>query len=294
MRWEDRGPSRNVEDRRGRRAPRAGVPLGIGGMLILLVLSLLLGTDLFALLGITPQTGGPAPAPPPAAGSAAEEELLSFVSYVFDDTQEHWAELFRASGVEYQVSTLVIYRQAVESECGVAPSAVGPFYCPVDGNVYVDLSFYEELRRRLGAPGDFAQAYVIAHEIGHHVQNLLGVAGEVRREQSARPELANRLSVAMELQADCFAGVWAAAVEARGDLERGDVEEGLGAAAAVGDDRLQGGGVAGGGMSGGGFADGASINPETFTHGTSEQRSNWFRTGYESGDPATCDTFASL
>lgn len=287
MRWEDRGPSRNVEDRRGRRGPRAGVPLGIGGTLLLLVLSLLFGTDLFALLGITPQTTTPPPSPQAngeVTGGAAEEELLSFVSYVFDDTQKLWAGLFEGSGVNYRESTLVVYRQAVESDCGVAPSAVGPFYCPLDGNVYIDLSFYQELRRRLGAPGDFAQAYVIAHEVGHHVQNLLGIADEVRSEQSRRPTLANRLSVAMELQADCFAGVWASAVEARGDLERGDIEEGLGAAAAVGDDRLRGGGQVGG----------TRINEETFTHGTSQQRSDWFRTGYREGAPAACDTFANL
>ena len=251
--------------------------------MILLVLSLLFGTDLFSLLGVTPQVGGPTSAPPTASEGAAEEELFSFVSYVFDDTQRMWSQSFEASGTPYQESTLVVYRQAVESECGVAPSAVGPFYCPIDGNVYLDLSFYEALRQQLGAPGDFAQAYVIAHEMGHHVQNLLGIAGDVRSEQNSNPAMANRLSVAMELQADCLAGVWASTVEARGDLERGDVEEGLQAAAAVGDDRLvQGGGAAG------------SINEETFTHGTSEQRTSWFRTGYQQGDAAACDTFSAL
>ncbi|HEX7004937.1 MAG TPA: neutral zinc metallopeptidase [Trueperaceae bacterium] len=281
MRWEDRGPSRNVEDRRGRGG--VGVPLGIGGTAILLVLSLILGTDLFSLLGITPQVSGPSPAAPPVAESPAEEELFSFVSYVFDDTQSMWQQTFEGSDTPYQESTLVVYRQAVESGCGVAPSAVGPFYCPVDGNVYLDLSFYEALRQQLGAPGDFAQAYVIAHEMGHHVQNLLGIASDVRSAQSSNPELANRLSVAMELQADCLAGVWASTVEARGDLERGDVEEGLRAAAAVGDDRL---------VQGGGGATG--IDEETFTHGTSEQRTSWFRTGYQQGDPAACDTFSQL
>lgn len=281
MRWEDRGPSRNVEDRRGRGG--VGVPLGVGGTVILLVLSLLFGTDLFALLGISPQLSMPSSAPPTVEESAAEEELFDFISYVFDDTQEMWSQVFAESGTPYQESTLVVYREAVESECGVAPSAVGPFYCPLDGNVYLDLSFYEALRQQLGAPGDFAQAYVIAHEMGHHVQNLLGIASDVRSEQSANPAQANRLSVAMELQADCLAGVWASTVEARGDLERGDVEEGLRAAAAVGDDRLvQGGGAAGG------------INEETFTHGTSEQRTSWFRTGYQQADPAACDTFSQL
>ena len=282
MRWEDRGPSRNVEDRRGRGG--VGIPLGIGGTVILLVLSLILGTDLFALLGITPQVGSPQTSnSPPVAESPAEEELFDFISYVFDDTQQHWAQNFDASGVPYQEATLVVYRQAVQSECGIAPSAVGPFYCPVDGNVYLDLSFYEALRQQLGAPGDFAQAYVIAHEMGHHVQNLLGIAGDVRAQQSSNPEAANELSVAMELQADCLAGVWASTVEARGDLERGDVEEGLQAAAAVGDDRLVQGGGGGG-----------AINEETFTHGTSEQRTSWFRTGYQQGDPAACDTFSQM
>ena len=282
MRWEDRGPSRNVEDRRARGG--VGVPLGIGGTVILLVLSLILGTDLFALLGISPQVStGPSATPPEVSESPAEEELFSFVSYVFDDTQAMWQDSFEASGTPYQESTLVVYRQAVESECGVAPSAVGPFYCPLDGNVYLDLSFYEALRRQLGAPGDFAQAYVIAHEMGHHVQNLLGIASDVRSAQSSNPDMANRLSVAMELQADCLAGVWASTVEARGDLERGDVEEGLRAAAAVGDDRL---------VRGGGGA--AGIDEETFTHGTSEQRTTWFRTGYQQGDPAACDTFSQL
>ena len=282
MRWEDRGPSRNVEDRRGRGG--VGIPLGIGGTVILLVLSLILGTDLFALLGITPQVGSPQTSnSPTVAESPAEEELFDFISYVFDDTQQHWAQNFDSSGVPYQEATLVVYRQAVQSECGIAPSAVGPFYCPVDGNVYLDLSFYEALRQQLGAPGDFAQAYVIAHEMGHHVQNLLGIAGDVRAQQSSNPDAANELSVAMELQADCLAGVWASTVEARGDLERGDVEEGLQAAAAVGDDRLVQGGGGGG-----------AINEETFTHGTSEQRTNWFRTGYQQGNPAACDTFSQM
>jgi predicted metalloprotease len=279
MRWEDRGPSRNLEDRRGRRAPSAGVPLGIGGTVVLLVLSLLFGTDLFALLGITPQVGSPTT--PPAVESTAEEEQVSFVSFVFDDAQQLWSELFEASGTPYREATLVLYRQAVESQCGVAPSAIGPFYCPLDEGVYLDLSFYETLRERLGAPGDLAQAFVIAHEIGHHVQTQLGIAQEVQSRRSSDPDLANELSVAMELQADCFAGVWAAAVEARGDMEPGDVEEGMGAAAAVGDDRLQG------------RAPGR-IDPETFTHGSAEQRTTWFRTGYDQGDPAACDTFASI
>jgi len=257
------------------------VPLGIGGFLVLLVLSMIFGTDLFSLLGVTSPQVGVSNTPLPPTTNAAEEELVGFVSYVLDDTQAVWARVFEESGVAYEDARLVLFRGAVQSACGGASATSGPFYCPLDAKVYLDLSFYEALRSRYGAPGDFAQAYVIAHELGHHVQNLLGTASEVRQLQGARPEIANRLSVALELQADCYAGVWGASVAERGELERGDLEEGLTAAAAVGDDRLQEQAT-------------GRVNPETFTHGSSEQRMRWFGTGFETGDPNACDTFAAL
>jgi uncharacterized protein len=281
MKWEDRGRSRNLEDRRARGRPvaRAGIPLGIGGILLLFALSAITGTDLFALLGLGQGTPtGPSQAPPPAHDLASEEEHVRFVSFVLDDIQMTWNALFEGSGQDYREARLVLYRDAVESGCGVAPAAAGPFYCPADANVYLDLSFYETLRDRYGASGDFAEAYVIAHEIGHHVQHLTGTMNEVRAAQQAEPSAANAYSVALELQADCFAGVWAASADARGIMEHGDLEEGLGAAAAVGDDRLSG-------------HAGRIPNQETFTHGTSEQRMGWFRTGFETGDPNACDTF---
>jgi uncharacterized protein len=283
MKWEDRGRSRNLEDRRGRRAPvgRAGIPLGIGGMLLVLALSAITGVDLMALLGLgSGGPAGPAAAPPPPQELAAEEEHVRFVSFVLDDLQATWSEVFAQSDLAYQDAQLVLYRDAVESACGVAPAATGPFYCPADANVYLDLSFYDTLRERYGAAGDFAEAYVLAHEIGHHVQHQIGTMAAMRRAQQERPDAANELSVALELQADCYAGVWASSVDRRGLLEHGDLEEGLGAAAAVGDDRLAGRG-------------GRIPQQETFTHGTSQQRMSWFRTGFDTGDPDACDTFAA-
>lgn len=277
MKWEDRGRSKNLEDRRGSSGPVGrGIPLGIGGILLIVALSAITGTDLFALLGIN--QGGPATTTTPATQEelAAEEEQVRFVSFVLDDVQTTWSGL--VSGGTYPAATLVLYRQAVESGCGVAPSAAGPFYCPTDQKVYIDLSFYDTLRERYGAPGDFAEAYVIAHEVGHHVQNLTGTLGQVRQSQQANPAEANALSVALELQADCYAGVWASSADARGIMERGDIEEGLGAAAAVGDDRLS-------------SQAGRTVNQETFTHGSSQQRMQWFTTGFHSGDPNACDTF---
>jgi len=281
MRWTPRGRSRNLEDRRaagpGR---RAGASLGIGGVLLLLVLSVLFDQDFFSLLG---QTGAVLPAGgPPAAAPAdleAEEESVQFVSFVLDDAQQTWRRHFGEMGRPYRDAQLVLFRDAVRSGCGNADSAMGPFYCPADGKVYIDLGFYDELKRRFRAPGDFAQAYVLAHEIGHHVQSQLGIESEVRRAQQSRPGAANRLSVRMELQADCFAGVWGHSTARRDLLERGDVEEGLGAAAAIGDDRLQ-------------RQAGRGVNPESFTHGSSEQRVRWFRRGFDTGDPDACDTFS--
>jgi hypothetical protein len=204
-----------------------------------------------------------------------EEELVDFVSFVLDDIQRTWSELLPG----YHDAKLVLFRDAAESSCGLGQSQMGPFYCPRDGKVYVDLSFYGDLRARFGAPGDFAQAYVLAHEIGHHVQNLTGTNGEVARLERGDPDRANELSVRLELQADCYAGVWAATVFAEDDLEPGDLDEAFTASEAVGDDRLQEGA-------------GRRVDPDSFTHGTSEQRRTWFENGYESGDPAACDTFS--
>lgn len=276
MKWEDRGRSRNLEDRRAAGPARMGVPLGIGGVVLVYVLSLVTGVDLTSILGGGPSSQVNSP-PVSQEELAAEEEQVRFVSFVLDDLQETWAQMVQG---QYPDATLVLYRDAVESGCGVAPAAAGPFYCPLDTSVYVDLSFYDTLRQRYGAPGDFAQAYVLAHEIGHHIQNLTGTLSQVRQGQQSAPGQANELSVALELQADCYAGVWAASAGARGILESGDVQEGLNAAAAVGDDRLSG-------------MAGRSANQETFTHGSSAQRMTWFQTGFESGDPNACDTFAS-
>jgi predicted metalloprotease len=249
--------------------------MGAGTLIILLVLSLVFKRDFFSLVG----AGGVDPgaetgAAPPAATTPEEEKLVQFVSFVLDDAQNVWQQQLPS----YRPATLVLFRDAVQSACGFAESATGPFYCPGDEKVYIDLGFYEELQRRFGAPGDFAQAYVLAHEIGHHVQNVVGTEAEVRRARTQRADLANELSVRLELQADCYAGIWAHSTGRREMLEQGDVEEGLGAAAAVGDDRLQ--------RMGGG-----RVVPESFTHGTSAQRQEWFRRGFESGRPEDCDTF---
>ncbi len=276
MKWEDRGRSRNLEDRRAAGPARMGLPLGLGGLLLVLAISAITGIDLSGVLG----TGPSSQVSPPVSQEEldAEEGEVSFVSFVLDDVQGMWRQLVQG---DYPDARLVLYRDAVESACGVAPAAAGPFYCPLDTRVYVDLSFYDDLRLRYGAPGDLAQAYVIAHEIGHHIQNLTGTLEQVRQAQQAAPGQANALSVALELQADCYAGVWAASADSRGVLEAGDVEEGLNAAAAVGDDRLSG-------------MAGRAANQETFTHGTSQQRADWFATGYQTGDPNACDTFAAL
>jgi predicted metalloprotease len=255
-----------------------GMKLGLGGTLLLLVLSLIFKRDLQ-----TPVTGGLASdgALPPAAQEAplqdaAEETMVQFVSVVLDSTQATWGRLTP----QYREAKLVLFRDATATACGLGESASGPFYCPGDDKVYSDLAFFELLDRRFGAPGDFAQAYVLAHEIGHHVQNVLGTERQVRRLQGENPGARNRLSVAMELQADGYAGVWGHDAARAGMLVAGDLEEGLTAAAAVGDDHLQQ-------MSGG------RVSPESFTHGSSAERQQWFRCGFESGDPRTCDTFAT-
>jgi uncharacterized protein len=280
MRWSPGHRSANVEDRRGGggRFIRGAGGMGVGTLVILLILSLIFKRDFFSLVG----AGGVETAPetaegPPAETTPEEERLVSFVSFVLDDAQNVWQ---RQLGSSYRPAKLVLFRDAVQSACGFAESATGPFYCPGDEKVYIDLGFYEELQQRFGAPGDFAQAYVLAHEIGHHVQNLLGTEAEVRRTRETRADLANEMSVRLELQADCYAGVWAHSTGQRNLLEQGDVEEGLGAAAAVGDDRLQ--------RMGGG-----RVVPESFTHGSSEQRQQWFRRGLEAGRTDACDTFRS-
>jgi predicted metalloprotease len=253
-----------------------GLPIGLGGILLLGVLSLLTGQDFLSMVA----PGGPGapieqPSGPPAATSPEEEEMVDFVSFVLDDAQDTWTGLL---GSRYQRARLVLFTDAVESACGFAQAATGPFYCPGDQRVYIDLGFYRELDRRFGAPGDFAQAYVLAHEIGHHVQTLLGTEAEVRDAQRANPARANQLSVAMELQADCYAGIWGHSTSQKQLLEAGDVEEGLSAAAAIGDDRIQ-------------RMSGTRVSPERFTHGSSAQRVEWFRRGMSSGRPESCDTF---
>jgi uncharacterized protein len=280
MRWSPGHRSANVEDRRGGggRFIRGAGGMGVGTLVILLVLSLVFKRDFFSLVGAGGvQTAPETAAGPPAETTPEEERLVSFVSFVLDDAQKVWQQQMGAS---YRPARLVLFRDAVQSACGFAESATGPFYCPGDEKLYIDLGFYEELQQRFGAPGDFAQAYVLAHEIGHHVQNVLGTEAEVRRARTARADLANEMSVRLELQADCYAGVWAHSTAQRQLLEQGDVEEGLGAAAAVGDDRLQ--------RMGGG-----RVVPESFTHGSSEQRQQWFRRGLETGRPDDCDTFSS-
>jgi hypothetical protein len=262
---------------------RMGAGLGIGGVIVVAAISLLLGQNPLVVLGELLGGGGGTAVvgpPPSEAELAAEEDQVEFVSFVLDDAQNTFREILAEDGGAYQDARLVLFRGAVESACGFGQAAMGPFYCPGDQRVYIDLAFYQELKDRFGAPGDFAQAYVIAHEIGHHVQNLLGIERQVRGAQQQNPSQQNELSVRMELQADCLAGVWGHSAAARQHLEPGDIEEGLGAAAAIGDDRIQR-------MSQG------RVHPESFTHGSSEQRVTWFRRGFESGRVDACDTFSS-
>ena len=249
--------------------------LGLGGTVILVVLSLIFKRDLLTEFSGGVPGGEMAPATQQApVADAGEEKMVQFVSFVLDTAQASWHTLVPG----YQDARLVLFREGVQSACGDASAASGPFYCPGDQRVYVDLSFFDQLDRQFGAPGDFAQAYVLAHEIGHHVQNLTGTEKAMRSAVQRNPAAGNELSVAMELQADCYAGVWAHFAAREGIIEPGDLDEGLGAAAAVGDDRLQK-------MSTG------RVNPESFTHGSSADRTVWFRTGLDSGDPRSCDTF---
>jgi predicted metalloprotease len=280
---EGRRRSGNVEDRRGMRPVRTGVGLSIGGVLFLLVLSLL-GINPLPFLGVA--TKQPEvqmqQADQPYQEGAQEAQLRQLTEVVLADTEDTWKAILPKYGVQYVEPTLVLFSEAVQSGCGMAESGMGPFYCPLDQKVYVDMSFYNELATRFGAPGDFAQAYVIAHEVGHHVQNLVGTAEKVQQaQQRAGKAEANELSVRMELQADCFAGVWAKnAAQSRQLLEAGDIEEGLRAASAIGDDRIQ-------------KQTQGYVVQDAFTHGSSEQRVRWFRRGLEQGTPEACDTFST-
>ncbi|WP_339896508.1 neutral zinc metallopeptidase [uncultured Gilvimarinus sp.] len=296
MRWQNRRRSSNIDDRRGQRVSgtRAGgapllrlLPLLLGrkgGKWVLLIIGGLfvasyLGVDI-PFLSATGPTGQQSASYQP---SAAEQELAEFTAVVLADTEDTWTQLFQQTGRAYQKPTLVLFSGAVQSACGQASSAVGPFYCPADQQVYIDLSFYQDLKNRHQAPGDFAQAYVIAHEVGHHVQNLLGISTMVNQRQGQMKQVeANQMSVLQELQADCFAGIWGHHADRfRQLLEPDDLNEALVAAAAIGDDRLQ-------------REARGSVQPDSFTHGSSAQRVHWFKVGFDSGEIARCDTFASL
>lgn len=283
MRMDHQDESSNIEDRRGMRMPggRAG-GIGIGTIVLALLASYLFGIDPGTVIGIATQMqGAPAPQSVPAGRPPADDEVARFVAKVLGSTEQIWHQQFNAAGRQYQEPRLVLFTGATQSACGVGQSAMGPFYCPADGKVYLDLDFFKDLKARFGAPGDFAQAYVIAHEVGHHVQNLLGISAKVQQAQQSagNQATANAMLVRLELQADCLSGVWAARADAnRPILEPGDVEEALTAATAIGDDRLQ--------MQSRGY-----VVPDAFTHGSSAQRVRWFRRGLESGDMNQCNTF---
>ena len=285
MRWT-RGESRdNLEDRRGQMmgGGGGGMKLGLGGMLVLLVLSFIFKVDLVSLVGGGGMTGSPAEVTEgPVRESAAEAEKVDMMNSVNNSTARVWTKLFADMGRQYQPAKLVLFRDVTQTACGYGEAATGPFYCPGDLNVYIDLAFLDELHSRFGAPGDFAQAYVIAHEIGHHVQRLLGTEEKVRQAQRQRPGQANQYSVALELQADCYAGIWGklgTTADGQPVVERNeDIESGLRAAAAIGDDRIQ-------------KMSGRAVSPESWTHGSSEQRMTWLRKGLETGSVSACNTF---
>jgi uncharacterized protein len=285
MRWTPGGRSDDIEDDRDQSGGGGGgfnfggIHIGIVGFLVLLVLSLVFKRNFLSLAGLG---GVSSPTPisqPDTARDQREEPLVQFVSFVLDDTQKTWTQILSQQSVPYRHAKLVLFRDRIDSACGLAQSASGPFYCPGDEKVYIDLGFYDELRQRFGAPGEFAQAYVLAHELGHHVQKLIGVEEKVHAAREQNPRAANQLSERLELQADCFAGVWGHSTDQRKLLDPDEVHEGLNAAAAVGDDRLQ-------------RMAGRSVNPETFTHGTSQQRMDWFQKGFSTGDMKACNTFA--
>lgn len=280
MRWRGERESENVEDRRG--MSRGGMAIGGGlGGIVLLVVALLLGADPRQLLQQAPGENPGSPTQSSRPTNPHEEELKQFSRVVLASTEDIWTEIFRQNGEQYRKPTLVLFTDGVESACGQASAAVGPFYCPGDQKLYLDLGFFDELQTRFRAPGDFAQAYVVAHEVGHHIQRLLGTMDKVDAARGRMSEeQANQLSVRLELQADFLAGVWAHYAQQKGLLEQGDVEEALNAASAIGDDRLQ--------REGQGF-----VVPDSFTHGTSEQRIRWFRKGLETGDIRQGDTFSA-
>ena len=286
MKWTRGGSGNFVEDRRGQRGtggPGLGglgsLPIGkmgIGGVVLLIIIALIGGPNILGGGSSDPGAGVQGGAPPDPA-TDPDRETVEFVKFVVSDLQQVWQQKL---GARFEPSTLVLFTGATQTACGYGQSAMGPFYCPPDGKMYIDLSFFRELDRRFGAPGDFAQAYVLAHEMGHHVQKLLGIDDEVRREQAHRPAGAKELQVRMELMADCLAGVWGNSTSQRKLLEAGDLEEGLRAAAAIGDDQLQ-------------KQAGGRVAPESWTHGSSEMRARWLRRGLESGDYKKCDTFAA-
>ncbi|HEX4595299.1 MAG TPA: neutral zinc metallopeptidase [Bryobacteraceae bacterium] len=286
MEWTPGGVSGDIEDRRDEGGSGFGgmgigpQHMGIGGVILLLILSVVFHRNFFALFSSTPTADHGATSDP--GRDAAEQQKVQFVSFVLDDVQTTWQNLLPSqTGRPYHHAKLVLFRDETTSGCGLAQSASGPFYCPEDEKVYIDLSFYDELRDRFGAPGEFAEAYVLAHEIGHHVQKILGIEGRVQRLRQSDPREANPLSVKLELQADCFAGVWGNSTEQRKIIDQSDVRAGLRAAAAVGDDRLQR------------MATGR-VMPETFTHGSSAQRDHWFQQGLDSGKISACDTFTAV
>jgi predicted metalloprotease len=277
MRWTPGGGSRNVEDRRGSGLGMG--TMGIGGSVILLVLSLIFGRDFISGSGDGVDVGQGAGGEVQQTPEEAKE--VQFVSFVLDTAQANWAKLLpETMGAPWRDAKLVLFRNATQTGCGVGQTAMGPFYCPLDQRIYIDLGFYDDLRTRFGAPGDFAQAYVLTHELGHHVQHLLGTDERVRRAQESNPDQAKALSVRLELQADCYAGIWAHQTQQEQILEQGDIEEGLNAAASVGDDRIQ-------------RETTGHVNSDSFTHGSSAQRATWFKRGFSSGNPRDCDTFTS-
>ncbi|MCS3461043.1 neutral zinc metallopeptidase [Aeromonas sp. BIGb0445] len=287
MRWQNRRESNNVEDRRQQGGGSGGgLPIGGKGRLILLVVVMVAGyygVDLSPLLnGTDPsQSVSQQPSPDKQGTAPANDELARFTSVMLASTEDTWEQIFQKSGSQYQPPKLVLYRGATRTGCGQGQSVMGPFYCPADKSVYIDLSFYQDMKTKLGADGDFAQGYVVAHEVGHHVQNLLGISTKVRQQQQGLSQVQqNQLSVRLELQADCFAGVWGHQMEREQILERGDLEEALNAAQAIGDDRLQQQGQ-------------GRVVPDSFTHGSSAQRLEWFKRGFDSGDPGRCNTFAN-
>ena len=285
MKWEGNRQSDNVEDRRSGGSSggsMGGRSIGIGSIAIALVVSYFLGISPLTVLNVLSGGSSPTSQQAPAQKPPADDRMAQFVSTVLADTEDVWSKVFTQGGATYQQPKLVLFRGTTTTACGQGQAAMGPFYCPADQKVYIDLGFYETLKNQLGAPGDFAQAYVIAHEVGHHVQNLLGISTKMDQMRGRLSEKEyNAMSVRLELQADCFAGVWANhAQEARQLLEAGDVEEAMNAAARIGDDALQG-------------ARGGSVVPESFTHGTSAQRQRWFNNGLKNGSVKRCDTFSA-